>query len=169
MNSVYLSPLLRTKEDFALDEMLKQRIVQDKIVTVAQRQTTEPLRKKLSTRAEAVLMTDKATLHCIIAIKELLNANCTILLTLAPNSTYLQQPCDVDAIQKAATLLSVANSFKACSFGTTISKGNLVVIVEKNIFNEILQYVRSDNIAVSDKILLSEQHTRKVKFGALNP
>ncbi|KAA6375759.1 MAG: hypothetical protein EZS28_028714 [Streblomastix strix] len=154
---------------------------------------------RLSTRAEAVLMVDNATQHCTIAIKELLKANHIILLTMPPNSTHLLQPCDVgifgtlklayqqghhgiatltteqifshivDAIQKAARLLSITNSFKAYCLGTRISKENLVVNVETNIFNQILQQVRTDNSGVSERVLLPGQRIRKVKFGALNP
>ncbi|KAA6317426.1 MAG: hypothetical protein EZS28_055101, partial [Streblomastix strix] len=116
MSDLYLSPFLITKEDFSLDEMLKQHNVQDQNVTVVQGQTSmmnaelmlqwlreilipfvkaERLRKKLSTCADAVLMVDNATQHCTIAIKELLKTNHIILLTMPPNSTHLLQPCDV--------------------------------------------------------------------------
>ncbi|KAA6367711.1 MAG: hypothetical protein EZS28_036762 [Streblomastix strix] len=190
MSGEYLRPFLITKEDFSLDGMLNNILCKTRMLLSC--------KVKLSTHAEIVIMVDNATQHCTIAIKELLKENNIILLSILPNFTHLLQPCDVDifgslklayqqghhgiatitteqifshivdATQKAATLLSIANSFKVRCLGIRISKGNLVVKAERNIFNEKLKQIRSDNSAVSDRILLPGQLTRKVKFGALN-
>ncbi|KAA6367759.1 MAG: hypothetical protein EZS28_036711, partial [Streblomastix strix] len=115
-------------------------------------------RKKYGLPATAVgtFLTDIVSSHRTQVIRDLLQANHILLLTLPPNSTLLLQLCDVGifgslklayqqghagisklsieqkaahiiyARQKSASLLSIANSFRACAITTVVQNGKLI-------------------------------------------
>ncbi|KAA6372363.1 MAG: hypothetical protein EZS28_032108 [Streblomastix strix] len=215
----YLRPFLISKEEMSEQELLKNHIVQNQNVQVITstscmmnsnlmlvwvRDTVVPYvnnvrkEKKLSTRAEAVLIVDNASSHCNKLVKDLLKANHIILLTMPPHSNHFLQPCDVgvfgalklayqqghqgisimtpeqivshivDSTQKAVSLLTVANSFHACCIGTKVVKGQLVADIKQDVFDEILKKIRADNASSPLKTVQTGKPKRTSKFGAQN-
>ncbi|KAA6384030.1 MAG: hypothetical protein EZS28_020439, partial [Streblomastix strix] len=74
----------------------------------------------------------------------------------------------LDSTQKAASRLTVANSFHSCCIGTKVVKGQLVADIKQDVFDEILKKIRADNASCPLKTIQSGKPKRTTKLGAQN-
>ncbi|KAA6337029.1 MAG: hypothetical protein EZS28_052826, partial [Streblomastix strix] len=153
---------------------------------------------RLQNRYEAVLIVDNMTAHCNKDVKELLKANSIILLALPLHSTNFTQPCDVgifgalklyyqqnregiaqftlaqiaahiiDASQKAASLLTIKNSFATCAVLSVVKGDHLEADVNMHAFDEDMQQLQADNTSTAITLTPTGRKRKTAKFGILN-
>ncbi|KAA6353473.1 MAG: hypothetical protein EZS28_051000, partial [Streblomastix strix] len=124
--------------------------------------------------------------------------NSIILLTLPPHSTHFTQPCDVgifgalklyyqqnregiaqftqaqiaahiiDASQKAASLLTIKNSFATCAVLSVVKSDHLEAEVNMHAFDEDIQQLQADNTSTAITLTPTGRKRKTTKFGILN-
>ncbi|KAA6389881.1 MAG: hypothetical protein EZS28_014592 [Streblomastix strix] len=106
--------------------------------------------------------TDKASSHCTQVVRDLLQANLILLLTLPPNSTHLLQPCE------SASLLSIANSFRASTITTVVQNGKLIAWFFQESIGRVIKVIQADNAAMPVPLVNPKGRKRVSKFDPLN-
>ncbi|KAA6384410.1 MAG: hypothetical protein EZS28_020064 [Streblomastix strix] len=110
-----------------------------------------------------VLIVDNMTAHCNKDVKDLLKANSIIPLTLPPHSTHFIQPYD-----KAASLLTIKNSFATCAVLSVVKDDHLEANINMHAFDEDIQQLQADNTSTAMSLTPTGRKRKTAKFGILN-
>ncbi|KAA6391976.1 MAG: hypothetical protein EZS28_012496 [Streblomastix strix] len=201
LNSEMLPPFLITSQQFEEIQFLRNIEIQNQNATIVQSNTCmmnmqlmmrwireililyfKNVRKKNGLPAAAVgtFLTDNASSHFTQVVRDLLQANYLLLLTLPPNSTYILQPSDVEifgslklAYQqghagKFTSLLFIVNSFRACAITTVVQNGKLIAQFFQESIDRVIKAIQVDNAAVPIPLMNPKRLRRASKFGPLN-
>ncbi|KAA6396008.1 MAG: hypothetical protein EZS28_008466 [Streblomastix strix] len=74
----------------------------------------------------------------------------------------------IDAAQKSASLLSIANSFRACAITTVVQNGKLIAQFFQESIDRVIKAIQADNAAVPVPLVDPKRRRRVSKFGPLN-
>ncbi|KAA6335828.1 MAG: hypothetical protein EZS28_052930, partial [Streblomastix strix] len=72
------------------------------------------------------------------------------------------------ARQKSASLLSIANSFRACAITTVVQNGKLIAQFFQESIDRVTKVIQADNAAVPVPLVNPKRRRRVSQFGPLN-